>query len=53
MMINGIGVGANGEFILFYFVHFAITMGIYPMGNSGRFLPKKASCNRVALPNAN
>ena len=37
--------------LYFYFLHFVFPMGISPMGNSGRFPPRKASCNRVALAN--
>ena len=35
------------DFFLFIFLHFAVPMGISPMENSGRFPPRKASCNRV------
>ena len=36
-----------------FFLHFVVLMGSFPMGNSGRFPPREASCNRVALPNPN
>ena len=43
----------NEFFYILFFVHFVVPLGISPMGNSGRFPPRKASCNRVALPNPN
>ena len=43
MLTHSVTTTHTFVFCILYFIHFVVQMGISPMGNSGRFPPRKAS----------